>query len=67
LPESHALTVTAARAGAAGAIAWTVFLPPTGYVVSFYPATATPISTAINTAGKPIKVGSPPDAIAITS
>jgi hypothetical protein len=44
-----------------------VFLPPTGYVVSFYPATATPISTAINTAGKPIKVGSPPDAIAITS
>ncbi len=51
-----------------GKVSWAIAITPDGktvYVISFYPATATPISTATNAAGKPIKVGRAPDAIAI--
>jgi hyaluronoglucosaminidase len=38
----------------------------TAYVVSIGAGTVTPISTATNTPGRPIKVGAHPFAIAIT-
>ena len=47
---------------------WAIAITPDGktaYAISFYPCTATPISTATNKAGKPVKVGRGPEAIAI--
>src|SRR5205823_10824544 len=40
--------------------------PVTAYVVNFLAGTVTPVNTATNTAGKAIKVGNGPSAIAIT-
>jgi YVTN family beta-propeller protein len=40
--------------------------PPTAYIANAGSGTVTPISTVTNTAGKPIKIGNGPAAIAIT-
>lgn len=51
-----------------GKRSWAIATTPNGktvYVVSFYLATATPISTATNTAGTQIKVGRGPVGITI--
>jgi DNA-binding beta-propeller fold protein YncE len=40
--------------------------PATAYVVNNGSKTVTPVNTATNVAGKPIKVGSDPDPIAVT-
>jgi YVTN family beta-propeller protein len=56
MPSAAASTTPAARPAH----------PVTAYVANFSSGTVTPISTAINKAGKPITVGGNPAAIAIT-
>ena len=61
----------AAGLGAAGpashaAAGTTTARPPTAYVVNSDSGTVTPITTATNTPGRPIRVGEGPLAIAVT-
>lgn len=48
------------------AVAHAASRPPTAFVVSSQAGTVTPVAVATHTAGKPIRVGRDPDAIALT-
>jgi YVTN family beta-propeller protein len=65
VPAAMALAACAAGAGSPASAARPAG-PVTAYVANYNSDTVTPINTATNTALKPIKVGSNPQAIAIT-
>ena len=63
-PTPHAVAVAASTVGSPVTRAGSA-IPVTAYVVNYGSATVTPISTATNTAGPPIKSWRDPIAIAI--